>query len=147
MFVFWVRFFYFLLIAVVLLQLLLWWCWCWWSIKIIGSDFCEVTSQKRWQYNAFCVALYESVCVWVCNGMYDSMIEHVHRSGWFESTKNHGDMTHASMRQGAFNSLISDLHASNLERRARSSITRDSRAPCQCCFHHSQLSLFFAGLL
>jgi len=33
------------------------------------------------------------------------------------------------MRRGAFNSLISDLHASNLERRARSSITRDSRAP------------------
>jgi len=30
--------------------------------------------------------------------------------------------------RGAFNSLISDLHASNLERRARSSITRDSRA-------------------
>lgn len=34
-----------------------------------------------------------------------------------------------SMRRGAFNSLISDLHASNLERRARSSITRDSRVP------------------
>ncbi|CAK9031795.1 unnamed protein product [Durusdinium trenchii] len=30
--------------------------------------------------------------------------------------------------RGAFDSLISDLHASNLERRARSSITRDSRA-------------------
>lgn len=30
--------------------------------------------------------------------------------------------------RGAFDSLISDLHASNLERRARSSITRESRA-------------------
>ena len=33
------------------------------------------------------------------------------------------------IRRGAFDSLISDLHASNLERRARSSITRDSRVP------------------
>lgn len=36
-----------------------------------------------------------------------------------------------SPRRGAFDSLISDLHASNLERRARSSITRDSRATGQ----------------
>ena len=47
------------------------------------------------------------------------------------STGQIDDQLHASMRRGAFNSLISDLHASNLERRARSSITRDSRAPCQ----------------
>ena len=51
-----------------------------------------------------------------------------------ESSKNPGvkcQMTtrFPSIRRGAFNSLISDLHASNLERRARSSITRDSRVP------------------
>ena len=39
------------------------------------------------------------------------------------------DAPFSSIRRGAFNSLISDLHASNLERRARSSITRDSRVP------------------
>lgn len=33
------------------------------------------------------------------------------------------------LRLGAFQSLANDLNASNLERRARSSLTRDSRAP------------------
>lgn len=41
------------------------------------------------------------------------------------------DVQLADLRRGAFDSLVSDLHASNLERRARSSITRDSRVPCQ----------------
>ena len=46
-----------------------------------------------------------------------------HIGSWIPMLSSH------RLRRGAFDSLISDLHASNLERRARSSITRESRVP------------------
>ena len=48
------------------------------------------------------------------------------------------------MRRGAFDSLISDLQASNLDRRARSSLARSSRAASRCA-HVPRIASFFGA--